>query len=105
MSQDKRHQQVLALSESANEEEIEGYRKKKRRIILHKTKDVTGKILHNLFLGILAFFWIIPIFWLVLSSLDSGKGLTYSSFFPSQYTFSHYIDLLTKPNSVMGSHR
>jgi len=101
MSQDKRHQQVLALSESANEEEIEGYRKKKRRIILHKTKDVTGKILHNLFLGILAFFWIIPIFWLVLSSLDSGKGLTYSSFFPSQYTFSHYIDLLTKPNSVM----
>jgi arabinogalactan oligomer/maltooligosaccharide transport system permease protein len=101
MSQDKRHQQVLALNEDASEEEIQDYRNKKRRIALRKTRDVTGKVFHNLFLAILAFFWIIPIIWLVLSSLDSGKGLTYSSFFPSQYTFSHYIDLLSKPNSVM----
>jgi arabinogalactan oligomer/maltooligosaccharide transport system permease protein len=101
MKNEKRHSQVLALSADATPEEVRAYQTKKRRIFWHKTGNVTGKVFHNLLLFILAVFWIIPIVWLILSSLDSGKGLTYSSFFPSQYTFSHYIDLLTAPNSVM----
>lgn len=92
---------VGRLSGSAKQEQNHLSDGKKRRIFLHQAQDVTGKFFHNLFLAILAFVWIIPIIWLIFSSFDGGKGLTYSSFFPTQITFGHYADLLLSPNSVI----
>jgi arabinogalactan oligomer/maltooligosaccharide transport system permease protein len=72
-----------------------------QRNIAYKTRTVLGKVFHNLGLGILAVIWLLPIVWLILSSLDEGKGLTYSSFAPEHYSFNHYIDLFAHPNSVI----
>lgn len=52
-------------------------------------------VIRHLVLALLAAFWLIPIFWLVLCSFGIDKGPNISSFFPRGYTLQHYVNLLT----------
>ena len=50
--------------------------------------------LRHLFLLALAFFWLIPIFWLVLNSFSSANAMSISRFFPKEYSLIQYKNLL-----------
>ena len=57
-------------------------------------KTVINVIVH-IFLAILAFIWVLPIFWVILTSFRGEKGSYVSTFFPKTYTFNNYIKLFT----------
>lgn len=56
-------------------------------------KKLVSKILHNVFIGILAFIWLIPIIWLVTTSFSSYPGMNTSTFFPKEWSLIHYQKL------------
>lgn len=64
-----------------------------------KAREVTLTILHNLFICLLAFIWLVPIFWLLIVSMtkDARPDALYS-FFPAweEVGFDNYINVLTK---------
>ena len=47
-------------------------------------KTVINVIVH-IFLAILAFIWVLPIFWVILTSFRGEKGSYVSTFFPKTY--------------------
>jgi arabinogalactan oligomer/maltooligosaccharide transport system permease protein len=49
-----------------------------------------------IFLSVLAFIWVLPIFWVILTSFRAQKGSYIDSFFPKSYTFDNYIRLFTE---------
>ena len=49
----------------------------------------------HIFLAILAFIWVLPVFWVVLTSFRAEKGSYVETFFPKSYTFDNYIKLFT----------
>ncbi|WP_035778726.1 sugar ABC transporter permease [Butyrivibrio sp. MC2013] len=55
-------------------------------------------ILVHAFLAVLAFIWLLPIFWIILTSFRKEKGSYVNSFFPKSYTFDNYIKLFTNRN-------
>lgn len=57
-------------------------------------------ILHNLFLAILAAFWLIPIVWLVVTSFSSYPGINTSTFFPKEWSLINYKNLLFSADTV-----
>lgn len=52
-------------------------------------------VLVHIFLSILAFIWVIPIIWIVLTSLRAEKGSYVNTFFPQSYTLGNYVKLFT----------
>lgn len=56
-------------------------------------------VLHNILIGVLAFIWLIPIIWLLCTSFSTYDGMNTSTFFPEQWSISHYIRLF-QPDSV-----
>lgn len=52
-------------------------------------------VLVHIFLSILAFIWVIPIIWIVLTSLRAEKGSYVNTFFPKSYTLENYVKLFT----------
>ena len=52
-------------------------------------------VLVHIFLSILAFIWVIPIIWIVLTSLRAEKGSYVNTFFPKSYTLGNYVKLFT----------
>ncbi len=46
-------------------------------------------------LAVLAFIWLIPIFWVVLTSFRGTQGSYSSTFFPSSYSLKNYVKLFT----------
>ncbi len=57
-------------------------------------KIVTNSIVHVI-LAILAFIWVLPIFWVVLTSFRGEKGSYVTTFFPQSYTLNNYKKLFT----------
>lgn len=57
-------------------------------------KQIVNTIVHVI-LGILAFIWVLPIFWVILTSFRGEKGSYVTSFFPKTYTFNNYVKLFT----------
>lgn len=57
-------------------------------------KIVTNSIVHVI-LAILAFIWVLPIFWVVLTSFRAEKGSYVTTFFPQSYTLNNYKKLFT----------
>lgn len=49
----------------------------------------------HVFLAVLAFVWLIPIFWVILTSFRGTQGSYSSTFFPSTYTLANYKKLFT----------
>lgn len=60
-----------------------------------KTKKTIVNIIVHAILAILAFIWVLPIFWVVLTSFRGEKGSYVTTFFPKTYTFDNYIKLFT----------
>ena len=69
------------------------------RITFKKNKAPLGKRIGNafvhVFLAALAALWLMPILWIILTSLRAEQGSYVSTFFPKGYTFSNYIRLFT----------
>lgn len=55
-------------------------------------------ILVHLFLAVLAFIWVLPIIWIVLTSFRAEPGSYVSTFFPKNYTINNYVKLFTDRN-------
>ncbi len=65
-----------------------------------KIKKKTVKVVtHNVFIGVLAFIWLIPIVWLVCTSFNSYSGMNTSTFFPQKWSAIHYKKLF-QPDTV-----
>lgn len=70
--------------------EITGIKKNRE-----KTSKVIGNILVHIGLGILAFIWVLPILWVIMTSFRAGKGSYSTTFIPQSWTLSNYTTLLT----------
>ncbi len=57
-------------------------------------KRVAVWLAHGL-LAVLAFIWLIPIFWVVLTSFRGTQGSYSSTFFPTVYSLRNYVKLFT----------
>lgn len=55
---------------------------------------------HNLLLAVLAFIWLIPIVWLVVTSFSAYTGMNTSTFFPEKWSVVNYKNLLFSTDSV-----
>lgn len=66
-----------------------------------KMKDsrLSRIILHNVLLGVLAFIWLIPIAWLLFTSFSAYSGMNTNTFFPKEWSFTHYVKLF-HPDTV-----
>lgn len=60
-----------------------------------KTSTVIGNILVHVGLGIVAFIWVLPILWVIMTSFRAGKGSYSTTFIPQSWTLSNYTTLLT----------
>ena len=56
--------------------------------------------LRHVFIALLAFFWLIPIVWLVCTSFSSYPGINIRTFFPEEWTFENYKLLLFSSDTV-----
>ncbi len=56
-------------------------------------KHITSIVGHNVIIAVLAIIWLIPIVWLLCTSLSAYDGMNTSTFFPATWSFKHYIQL------------
>lgn len=55
---------------------------------------------NNLLLAILAFIWLVPIVWLLVTSFSAYTGINTSTFFPKEWSLNNYKNLLFSADSV-----
>ncbi len=60
-----------------------------------KVRKTFVNVLVHLFLAVLSFVWVLPIFWVILTSFRGEKGSYVSTFFPRSYTLGNYVKLFT----------
>ena len=60
-----------------------------------KWNEIVSNIVIYTILTIMSVIWLIPIFWLVLQSFRLETGAVSRYFFPRNYTFNNYIQLLS----------
>lgn len=60
-----------------------------------KVRKKIGNLFVHIILAILAFIWVLPIFWVIITSFRGEKGSYVTTFFPKTYTFDNYIKLFT----------
>ncbi|WP_274421288.1 sugar ABC transporter permease [Blautia sp. XA-2221] len=60
-----------------------------------KTKRFVNNTIVHVSLAILAFIWVFPIIWVVLTSFRAEKGSYVSTFLPQSYTLDNYVKLFT----------
>lgn len=53
-------------------------------------KKTWNIIIRHVVLALLAFIWLIPIVWLVVTSLSATKGVSYQHFFPTNWTLANF---------------
>ena len=75
-----------------------------------KNNRMSGKrlwtnILIHVLLAILAFIWVMPIVWIVLTSFRAEPGSYVNTFFPKGYTLNNYIKLFTDIANLSSSFR
>lgn len=63
-------------------------------------KKTLDRIWKNLLLAFLAFVWLVPIIWLVVTSFSAYKGINTYNFFPSEWTLDNYVQLFTRPDTA-----
>lgn len=62
-------------------------------------KRVKPIILHVI-MALLAFLWLIPIIWLVVTSFSGYKGINTMHFFPTEWSVDNYAQLFFRPDTV-----
>ena len=61
----------------------------------------TWKIVaRHIVLAILVIIWILPIVWLVCTSLSAYKGVSFSHFFPTEWSLQNYYRLFFEPDTA-----
>lgn len=60
-----------------------------------KQTRLVNNIIVHVVLAILAFIWVFPVLWVVMTSFRAEKGSYVSTFFPKSYTLDNYIKLFT----------
>ena len=60
-----------------------------------KQRKLVTNIIVHVILTILAIIWVLPIFWVVLTSFRAEKGSYVTTFFPKTYTINNYVKLFT----------
>ena len=65
-----------------------------------RVKKTIFSIIRHLILALLAFIWLVPIAWLLLTSFSTDKGINFTRFVPEGFTLWNYISIMTAPDSV-----
>ena len=68
-----------------------------------KTKRFVNNTIVHVSLAILAFIWVFPIIWVVLTSFRAEKGSYVSTFLPRSYTLDNYTSILNFPRMFMNT--
>ena len=55
-----------------------------------KVKKGIFSVIRHLVLALLAFIWLVPIAWLLLTSFSTDKGINFTRFVPEGFTHQHY---------------
>ncbi len=63
-------------------------------------KKYIDMTLRHILLAFLAFIWLIPIVWLVVTSFSTYTGMNTTTFFPEHWTLNNYKNLLFAADSV-----
>lgn len=63
-------------------------------------KKYLRMIRNNLVLAVMAFIWLIPIVWLLVTSFSAKTGMDTSSFFPAKWSIQGYKNLLFSADTV-----
>lgn len=63
-------------------------------------KKKIKSVLRHLVLTLLAAFWLLPILWLLVTSLSAYKGINTAQFFPQEWSLDNYVQLFTRPDNV-----
>lgn len=63
-------------------------------------KKVIKPIIMNVVLATLACIWLIPILWLLVTSLSGYKGINTMHFFPTKWSLGNYRQLFLEPDTV-----
>ena len=64
---------------------------------MKKQLKIVGK---HMLLALLAFIWLIPIVWLLVTSFSSYKGINTLHFFPQRWSLDNYMQLFFRPDTV-----
>ena len=59
---------------------------------MKKTSKIVAR---HIFLALLAFIWLIPIIWLVVTTFSAQKGINTNHFFPEHWTLANYHQLFS----------
>ena len=62
-------------------------------------KFIVNSIVH-VGLAIMAFVWLLPIFWVIITSFRDEKGAYFKTFMPKAWTFNNYIKLWTDTSNL-----
>ena len=65
-----------------------------------KVKKGIFSVIRHLILALLAFIWLVPIAWLLLTSFSTDKGINFTRFVPESFTMWNYVSIMTQPDSV-----
>lgn len=57
-------------------------------------------VIRHLVLAFLALIWLIPIIWLLVTSLSAYKGMNTMHFFPTEWSLDNYAQLFLRPDTV-----
>ncbi len=60
-----------------------------------KAARLRNNIIVHTVLAILAFIWVFPVLWVIMTSFRAEKGSYISTFFPQSFTLDNYIKLFT----------
>lgn len=71
-----------------------------KKVNFGKIRRVMKNVLVHLFLAVLGFIWILPIFFVILTSFRGEPGGYKSYIFPHQYTLDNYKNLFDPNNSL-----
>lgn len=63
-------------------------------------KRIVKPIIRHLVLAFLAFIWLIPIVWLLVTSFSEYQGINIGHFFPEKFTFRNYLMLFGAADTV-----
>ena len=65
-----------------------------------KVKKGIFSVIRHLVLALLAFIWLVPIAWLVLTSFSTDKGINFKNFVPEGFTLWNYTNILFSSDTV-----
>ena len=63
-------------------------------------KKTIKLIIRHVVLAFLAFVWLIPIIWLVVTSLSANKSIDTTHFFPVEWSLDNYAQLFFRPDTA-----